>query len=76
MELLTESQHLLVPKMEYYLTSLFALVGAVSAVVVPAGSSAVVAAPGAGTPVTITPHAQFGSSIGVLGCMINTNRGM
>ncbi|KAF2004175.1 hypothetical protein P154DRAFT_67711 [Amniculicola lignicola CBS 123094] len=28
----------------------------------------------AGTPISITPHAQFSSSIGVLGCKINTNR--
>ncbi|TGO12088.1 hypothetical protein BTUL_0095g00460 [Botrytis tulipae] len=60
--------------MGYYLTSFLILANAVSAVVVPASSSVVAADPAAGTPVAITPHPFFGSSIGVLGCMINTNR--
>lgn len=64
------------PTMEYHLTSLLVLASTVSAAIVPVSSPVVAADPAAGTPVVITPHPFYSSSIGVLGCMINTNRGM
>lgn len=61
-------------KMKGYFICILSLASAVSAVYLPATSSVATAAPAVGTPVSITPHQQYSSSIGVLGCMINTNR--
>ncbi|KAF7876554.1 hypothetical protein EAF04_001643 [Stromatinia cepivora] len=60
--------------MQKYFTSLLALASAAPAVALSAPTFVAAAAPAARTPVSITPHQQFSSSIGVLGCMINTNR--
>jgi hypothetical protein len=50
-----------------HLTTFLALATAAYGVAIPSARSST-------TSVSITPHAQFSSSIGALGCMINTNR--
>lgn len=55
--------------MRMFIASLLTLVSAASAMVLPASKLTAV-----DIPVSITPHQQYSSSIGVLGCMINTNR--
>ncbi|KAI1215080.1 uncharacterized protein F4807DRAFT_20242 [Annulohypoxylon truncatum] len=47
---------------------------AVSAAVIPSSSSPFSAHSKRGTSVSVTPHDSYSSSIGVLGCKINTNR--